>query len=610
VNFYVECKRSDKTSFVNPTSFGCDSGQFGGGISSKDSQKTADIVGLQNGVAYDFLVRTDSGASGSYGASRRGVVPQASSYVPTPPTIASVISNTASATLTWSPPTSNGGSPITNYGLQIQQHGANGYGMSKLYLGDVASSGTVYLSFSTAGPVKISVVAINANGASEPSQAVEVWGASANKPPGQPADIKINNINSNQTKLSWSAPSNNGSAITKYEVRYSTKHDFADWTETSSTSTCVSDTPSPPTASCTTTALTIGTQYYFQVRASIAKGTSEWSTIHASVVGAPDRPVISTTTPSDAAVYVAWDAPNDNGAAITKYKLQYDTDPNFTNATTVDTGTTANHTFKPAVNGTIYYFRVQAVNSRGDSPWSDSVSAIPYAPPSKLSIKPNQGLIVGGDLTTISGDNLSGVTSVKIDGNECKSFTVVDVHTVNCLTPAGAVGPKDVAVTNPGGTATIVGGFTYGLPSISLDIDHDIDLEVDNPSAASTVSSSHTVNVKTDNPSGYQLSLSMSGSDQNLASSTATISPTNASSTATALPLGTWGHSVIDAKNHWTSVPASAQPKLIKKTTTSSINGMSGTGDNTPVFYGVNVGLAQRAGVYTGKVVYTVVAEY
>jgi hypothetical protein len=118
------------------------------------------------------------------------------------------------------------------------------------------------------------------------------------------------------------------------------------------------------------------------------------------------------------------------------------------------------------------------------------------------------------------------------------------------------------------------------------------------------------VNVKTDNPSGYQLSLSMSGTSQNLEGYGITLKSTDAAANARALPLNTWGHSIIDAKNHWTSVPISTYPEQLKKTTTSTIDGTSGAGDNTKVFYGVNVDLKQRAGAYTGKVLYTAVAEY
>jgi alpha-tubulin suppressor-like RCC1 family protein len=609
-NFYVECRRSDKTTYVNPTTHSCDSAARGSSSIGSTSQKTVDIVGLENGVAYDFTVRTAFNATAAQGVFQYGIVPQASSYVPTPPVITSVNSSSSSATFTWSPPASNGGAPVTNYALQVQQYNETGYGMANLYLGNVTSSGATNITFSTAGPSKVSVIALNANGASAPSQEVEVWGSAAAKPPGPPTGVKVNNVNTDQTMLSWSAPPNNGSAITKYEVRYSQLHDFSDWKGTAGTDTCVSATPpSPPTTSCVTDSLAIGAKYYFQVRATNAKGTSDWSVIHASVVGAPDRPVISTVTPRNAEVYVAWNAPGDNGAAITNYQLQYDTDPNFANATTVNTGTTPNYTLTPATNGSIYYFQILATNSRGDSPWSDPVSAVPYAPPSNLTISPNQGLMTGGELTTISGDNLSGATSVTIGGNDCKTFAVVDDHTINCLTPAGMIGMRDVVVTNLGGSAKIVWGYTYGIPNLSLTIDHDIDFEVTSPGMG-TVSSFHTVNVKTDSPNGYKLSLAMIGSNQNLESGWSAIRPTNAIQTATALPLNTWGHSVIDAKNHWTSVPPSAQPKLIKTTTTTSINGMSGPGDDTKVYYGVNVGLDQQAGTYTSRVLYTALAEF
>ena len=66
---------------------------------------------------------------------------------------------------------------------------------------------------------------------------------------------------------------------------------------------------------------------------------------------------------------------------------------------------------------------------------------------------------------------LQGAT-VKVGGKPCLSPSVVSTILVTCVTPPGASGPADVAVTNPGlppgnMAGIIAGGFTY-QPTVTL----------------------------------------------------------------------------------------------------------------------------------------------
>ncbi|WP_310728455.1 IPT/TIG domain-containing protein [Streptomyces sp. N2A] len=92
-----------------------------------------------------------------------------------------------------------------------------------------------------------------------------------------------------------------------------------------------------------------------------------------------------------------------------------------------------------------------------------SVSVIQFDP-TITSISPNQGPIAGGTPVTITGTNLTGAT-VTIGGNPATGVTVNSTGTqITAITPPGVAGPADVTVTTPGGSATLVGGFTYLLP--------------------------------------------------------------------------------------------------------------------------------------------------
>jgi alpha-tubulin suppressor-like RCC1 family protein len=629
VSFFVECKPSSSSAWLKPTANNCDTSQLGYSSNSITSNKKAYIFGLQNGVSYDFRVQSYITYRSDY-TYIYNVVPQASPYVPNPPMITSVDVNSAnSGVVNWSAPQSDGGSPILGYILM--QKCANNTGFVQRSLEANSSfqlydyvGGNYSGCLSALAPAQAYVIAFNQNGASEPSEIITLQ---LNQPPATPTNIKVNNVSPTQTMLSWSAPSNNGSAITSYEMRYSTLPDFSDWTDTVGTDTCLSNTPSPPTTSCVSNSLTLGAKYYFQVRATNANGTSDWSIIHASVVGAPDRPIInnlSTTTINSAtsSINVAWDPPNDNGAAITNYTLEYSTDPDFSSGSTTSVnisaasvGSTPNYTLTPADNGTIYYFRVLAANSRGESPWSDPVQAIPYAPPTITAISPNHGLTLGNELVAITGTNLNGTTSVKIDNIDCLTFSIINTGTINCLTPPNStVGAKDVTVTNLGGSATLTGAYTYSDPQLTLNLDK-VDLSIAFTNQFGIVKTDQqTATVKTDDPRGYILNLSMQSTETALIH---TSLPSNKVATSTALvnaqPLtdNNWGYSLqTPSANQWLGAPPSNHPKNLKTTTNPTTGGMTGAGDSTTIYFGAKITLDQLAGDYAGRLVYTAVGNF
>ena len=75
------------------------------------------------------------------------------------------------------------------------------------------------------------------------------------------------------------------------------------------------------------------------------------------------------------------------------------------------------------------------------------------------SVSPSFGSAAGGTAITIAGKNFTGATSVMIGGIPATSFVVVSATTITAISPIGSAGAKDVVVTMPAGTATLVGGF-------------------------------------------------------------------------------------------------------------------------------------------------------
>ncbi|MCE2883527.1 MAG: IPT/TIG domain-containing protein [Planctomycetaceae bacterium] len=88
--------------------------------------------------------------------------------------------------------------------------------------------------------------------------------------------------------------------------------------------------------------------------------------------------------------------------------------------------------------------------------------------PTIASIAPAAGPKTGGTALTILGTNLTGTTSVKVNGVSCTSVTVVSATQLTAVTPAGTVGAKPVSVTTAAGTVTRSNGFTYmSAPTIT-----------------------------------------------------------------------------------------------------------------------------------------------
>ncbi|WP_246700860.1 IPT/TIG domain-containing protein [Rhodopseudomonas sp. BR0M22] len=153
------------------------------------------------------------------------------------------------------------------------------------------------------------------------------------------------------------------------------------------------------------------------------------------------------------------------------------TGTNFTGATSVSFGGTsvpsssfssssATQIVVPSPAGSAGTVHVTVTNAIGTSPTSSSDQFTYVAAPTISSISPNSGPAAGGTSVTITGTNLSGVTSVTVGGAAATLGTNTSTSIV-ITTPAGTAGARDVVVTTAGGSATSVGGFTY-LPSPTI----------------------------------------------------------------------------------------------------------------------------------------------
>jgi IPT/TIG domain/OmpA family len=82
--------------------------------------------------------------------------------------------------------------------------------------------------------------------------------------------------------------------------------------------------------------------------------------------------------------------------------------------------------------------------------------------PTITSVTPSGGNPVGGNTVTIAGSEFTlNTTTVAIGGNAAAPVAVTNDGTLTAKVPAGALGPADVVVTTPGGSAKLTGGYLY-----------------------------------------------------------------------------------------------------------------------------------------------------
>ena len=207
------------------------------------------------------------------------------------------------------------------------------------------------------------------------------WSTSATLKAGLPAQPSTPTIaaGDNEITVTWTAPANNGSTITDYDVRYSSDSG-ANWTETD-------DTTDSTATTATITGLSNSSSYIAQVRATNSVGDSLWSPSSASVspAPAPAAPSAPTLAAGARQLTATWTAPNANGLTITDYDVQYrkSSETDWTDWTHTGAALTATLT---GLDGAVTYeVRVRAESSAGEGAWSPSASlqtnvGVPDAP--------------------------------------------------------------------------------------------------------------------------------------------------------------------------------------------------------------------------------------
>ncbi|MDR2063914.1 MAG: LamG domain-containing protein [Candidatus Nomurabacteria bacterium] len=186
----------------------------------------------------------------------------------------------------------------------------------------------------------------------------------------------------------------------------------------------------------------------------------------------------------------------------------------------------------------------------------------------------------------------------------CNNVKLIDENTIKCTTTAHAAGPVNVQVANSAMSATLPAAFTYyEEPFISLSVDSNLDISA----TPGILAADHvTANVKTNNPSGYDLSISASSVDL--------VCESDSSKKILALPSAAgpmsnnrWGYAVdggsLTVPSSWKGVTNSLVPIAGSSTPTDP-----DTGVDTTVWVGTRVDYSLPVCSYIGNVTFTAVA--
>ena len=405
------------------------------------------ISNITNGVSYFVRVVPVNDLGDGYIAASSKFVPVIPRTVPGQATNFAAVFTGSALNFSWSAPTSDGGSPITDYRYTWYKFCA---GVRSEGSFDVGSSSTTY-TITSQIPLgcKIWYYLAAANIAGYGDNQQTVIDLSVPDKGVTPGTI----TRDSSIDLSWNAPSTYDLPITNYLVQY-----LVDTTSTWITF----DHPVSTTRAVTVTGLTNGTGYLFRVAAVNAAGTGAYSNATGIVVpsGVPGTPTSVSATGSDHGASLTWSAPSGNGAVISNYQIEYSTDAGTTWSTYLHASSSATSTSLTGLTNYIsYIFRVSAINSNGTGLASDV----------SVGINPGATAISSLYLSTSAGGSKSGAAfsthpTITVRDSASATMTSDNSTVITATVSSGGVliGSKQETVT--AGIATFT---TLGLSGVN-----------------------------------------------------------------------------------------------------------------------------------------------
>jgi fibronectin type 3 domain-containing protein len=217
---------------------------------------------VTNGATYYYTVSASNSVEEGPQSDESSATPVASSTVPSAPLALASAAGNGQAVLSWTAPSSDGGSTIDYY--VIYRNGADA--------GHITGTSTTVSGLINGQQYSFAVAAHNSMGIGPRSTAVTVTPGSDITVPGAPTGLSAA-PGDGQITLSWTAPSDDGGAAIDYYIVYQNGVDVAH----------------PTSTSFVITGLTNGQSYRFMVAAHNTAGTSAMTTSKVATPGAGDN---------------------------------------------------------------------------------------------------------------------------------------------------------------------------------------------------------------------------------------------------------------------------------------------------------------------------------
>jgi fibronectin type 3 domain-containing protein len=393
-------------------------------------------TGLTNATTYYYKVAAVNAVGTSPSSGEASATPQATA--PSAPLTLVASGGNASVALSWSAPTTDGGSGLTGYNV-YRGTSAGGESATAVATNVIVTSFTD-TAVTNGATYYYKVAAVNAVGTSPQSNEANATPQQAATVASAPLTLTASSGNAT-AGLSWSVPaSNGGSPITGYNLYRGTT---AGGESATAVATNVKAT------SFTDTGLTNATTYYYKVAAVNAVGTSP-SSGEASATPqatAPSAPLTLVASGGNATAGLSWSVPASNGGSpITGYNLYRGTTAGGESTTAVATNVAlTSFSDTGLTNGATYYYKVAAVNAVGTSPQSNEASAT-------AQVASTAGFVRRVGSATATGSRTSTVLAVGAPGVVVGHTLVVSLLLSSTSSTTGAVAAAD----NAGNTYAVV----------------------------------------------------------------------------------------------------------------------------------------------------------